>query len=96
MRITIETDDQKSATPDVQPLSNSAQPTTIDGGAPSEMASQTSAEAVISPSQPAGTSAGPPPDWLVEALQNTKPSTASSSLAPITDQDAGAAPDNGN
>lgn len=95
MRITIETDDRNVATPDIKPVVAPAQSTDTNGGMPAETNNQPDSRTSPDSSGQAGISAGPPPDWLIEAIQNTDSSSGTATSGTSTDLDAGAATNNG-
>lgn len=91
MRIIIEPAEQgRTATPSYEPT-HPVHVETVDGGAPSHTLTQTVEETLPLPMamEREGMSAGPPPEWLLKAIQGSaQPSTAGSGM----DTDAGSAP----
>lgn len=92
MRITIETDDDPGrGEPPIQTSAEPGRVESVDAGASPESLGQVPAagsapEGVAGSSE--GRNAGPPPDWLLEAVQSTTPLSVEAGGA-----DAGTAPD---
>jgi hypothetical protein len=93
MRITIESNEREGVVPSVPVSTEFTLMETIDGGSPSEALIQAIAEVLPIPTGGVevreGIAAGPPPEWLVKAIQSAIPPSVQ---AVVGDNDAGAAP----
>lgn len=93
MRIIIETDERDRVETSVQVPTEPSPIETMDGGAPSERLIRAIAETLPMPTEIGtareGIDAGPPPEWLVEAIQGA---TSPHMEVAGRDIDAGAAP----
>lgn len=92
MRIIIESNEKEQLVSPVHASTESAPMEAMDGGPPSETLIQAIAQtlpvATDSVEEQGGASAGPPPEWLVNAI----PGAASPVQAILESTDAGAAP----
>jgi hypothetical protein len=93
MRIIIESNEREGLVPTVHVPTELTPMETMDGGSPSAALVQAIAEALPIPTGGArvreGIAAGPPPEWLVKAIQSAIPPSVQ---AAVGDSDAGAAP----
>ncbi len=69
MRIIIESTERGGAETPLHESAHLPHAKTMDGGAPSETAMHTIAEALPISTEREGMDAGSPPEWLVEAIQ---------------------------
>jgi hypothetical protein len=93
MRIVIESNEHEGVVGSVPGSTASASAETTSGAAPSERLAQAVAAGSSVPTETMaareGIDGGPPPQWLMEAIQNA---TSSSQTGATSGSDAGAAP----
>jgi hypothetical protein len=93
MRIIIESNEREGVVPSVPVPTQLTPMTTMDGGSPSEALIQAIAEVLPIPTGGVGVRqgivAGPPPEWLVKAIQSAIPPSVQ---AVVGVSDGGVAP----